>query len=295
MSKSYVIKASDGKTKATIFPERGGWVSSLRLPLASGTREVLFQHDYAEKPEIKDLLGGIPFLFPICGRLSRNSAADGSVYLYDGKLYSMRIHGFSWFEAWTVGNVTQDSIEMKLRANERSAAIYPFQFEVCLKYEVQPGKLLCYQKYSNCETVKRMPYYAGFHPYFLIPGDKSKTTVQFESTRRLKYNDTLTDIIGEQPIIQTPISITDPSINEQLSVLSDNKKVILKTNDDIITVNVVKNPAYFPYLQLYHILEKPFFCIEHWMGFPNAMNSVVGVRWLEPGESDEVVYEISNQ
>src|SRR3990167_2951889 len=139
---SYTIVASDHHTQAAILPERGGWLSSAILPFKSGPREIFFQHDYANDPEIKDLLGGLPFLFPVCGRLSRNN--QEGVYLYDAKQYSLKIHGFSWFEKWTVADVTENAIEIVLKDNATTLACYPFRFEVRLKYSVQPGKLSCH-------------------------------------------------------------------------------------------------------------------------------------------------------
>jgi len=291
-NKCYTLIASDGKTKATVVPDRGGWVSSIILPFASGEREILFQHDYAWDSEIKSLLGGLPFVFPICARLSRGGSEG--LYLYDGKQYQLKIHGFSWYEKWTVENITENSIEIVLRDNKNTLERYPFKFEVRLKYEVLPGKLLCHQIYQNNEAMRSMPYYAGFHPYFLIPDDKKKVTVNFSATRRLKYNDTLTDIIGEQETLKMPSSISNPEINEQLNILGENKCATLNfPNGDEIKIDVTENPDYFSYLQLYTIPEKPFFCVEHWMAFPNALNTVSGVRWLKPAGTETSVYEIS--
>jgi len=293
---AYTIIASDQKTQAIIIPERGAWVASLVLPFKNGSREILFQHNYAWDKTLNDLAGGVPFLFPICARIARNNQ-DG-VYLYDGKQYELKIHGFSWYEKWTVGEVTGNAIEMILRDNQNTLLHYPFHFEVRLKYEVLPGKLLCHQFYKNNESVRAMPYYAGFHPYFLTPPEndgKEKVSLHFESTRRLKYNDTMTDIVDELPVLKTPISISSPDINEQLSVLGKNKSATLTFPDgDVIKIDMIENSDYFPYLQLYTIPEKPFFCVERWMGFPNALNTVSGVRWLKAGMSESAVYEVSS-
>lgn len=292
---AYTIIASDGLTQATIVPDRGGWVSSIILPLESGVREILYQHDHAWDDELNHLPGGSPFVFPICARIARGEKEN--IYLYDGKQYELKIHGFSWYEKWFVEHVTKDGIEIVLRHNEKTLACYPFQFEVRLRYEVRPGKLTCYQVYENQEATKKMPYYAGFHPYFLTPHPaegKEKVVVDFKATRRLKYNEKLTDVIGEQPILQTPISISSPDVNEQLSILCHQDKLakLIFPNGDVIHINLTENAHYFPYLQLYTVPEKPFFCIEHWMGFPNALNSVDGVRWLKAGDSETAVYEI---
>lgn len=292
----YKIISPDGLTQATIVPERGGYVSSLIMPFQSGPRETLFLYDYARDEIIDNLPGGIPFVFPICARISRDGIEG--VYLYDGEQYQLNIHGFSWFEKWDVLSVTENSIELVLKSNSNTLISYPFEFEIILKFIIENGKLECHQIYKNTDKEKAMPYYAGFHPYFLTPKlneGKENMALNFHSTRRLKYNATLTDIVGEQFIIKTPVKITDPEINEQLSILSDDKCVTLTyPNGEAIKINAygIDDFNMFSYLQLYNIPEKPFFCIEHWMGFPNAMNSVDGVRWLKAGESEEGVYQI---
>lgn len=293
----YTIVSEDGKTKATIVPERGAFVSSLILPFQSGARETVFLHDYAWDKEINDLPGGIPFLFPICARISRNGK-DG-IYLYDGKQYQLKIHGFSWFEKWAVENVTENSIDVVLRDNENTLACYPFHFEIKLIFKVSNGKFECHQIYKNTEKEKPMPYYAGFHPYFLTPKmgfGKEKVVLHFQPKRRLKYNETLTDIIGEQPVFKTPVNITNPEINEQLSMLGEDQVATLTfPNGDVLKTNTrgIQDPNIFSYSQLYTIPEKPFFCVERWMSFPNALNTVSGVRWLNPSESEEALFQVS--
>lgn len=295
--KKYTIVSADGKTKATIIPERGAFVSSLILPFPSGVRETVFLHDYAWHDTVDDLPGGIPFLFPICARIARNGIEG--IYLYDGKQYQLKMHGFSWLEKWTVENVTENSIGLVLRENKNTLTCFPFHFEIKLVFTVSHGKLACHQTYRNTEKEKSMPYYAGFHPYFLTPDmgkGKEKIMLNFHPKRRLKYNNTLTDIIGEQPIFKTPVKIINPEINEQLSMLSEDKLATLTfPNGDVLKINArgIKDSSLFSYLQFYHIPEKPFFCIEHWMSFPNALNTVFGVRWLAAGSSEEAVYEIS--
>lgn len=71
--------------------------------------------------------------------------------------------------------------------------------------------------------------------------------MNFDAIRRLKYNDNLTDIIGEQPILKMPSQITDLDINEQLTILGENKLASLEfPNGDVIKVDVTDNADLFP-------------------------------------------------
>jgi galactose mutarotase-like enzyme len=289
------ITANDKITRATFMPERGGINSSLILPSKDGAKEFLYQHDFFNDDTWPDLPGASPFCFPICGRLARNNN-DGA-YLYDGRIYHMDIHGFGWQLPWQVSDQKENQITLILQANEKTLNQYPFNFKVSLTYAVQPGKLICHQSYQNNDT-KPMPYYAGFHPYLLTPPvnvGKEKVMLDFESDYRLQYNESLTDIVGRLEKIKMPISITDPLINEQLSVLKQNKKATLAyPNGDVIVLEAGgDDPNLFNYLQLYTMNDKPFICVEHWMGHPNALNTVSGVRWLAPGASEAGWYQIS--
>ena len=43
----------------------------------------------------------------------------------------------------------------------------------------------------------------------------------------------------------------------------------------------------YRHLVVYTPPGQPFFCVEPWMGFPNAMNTLLGARLLAPGAEDK--------
>ncbi len=284
------IVSEDGSTQATFVPTLGGAASSIIMPGKQGPRELLYLHEFFWDEEISDLPGGWPFCFPVCARLSRQGSYGA--YLYDGKIYKLKIHGFAWYEAWEVEDEGVDFVTLVLRDNQRTRECYPFSFEVKLLYRITTGKLTCQQVYRNLGD-RPMPYYAGFHPYFLTPppgAEKEKVILNYHPTRRFVYNKDLTEIVGETALFPLPISVADPRINEQLTTVDENKEITLHypEGDTIhLTAEGVDNPELFSYVQLYTMRDKPFICVEPWMAFPNAMNSVFGARFLPPGTSEE--------
>lgn len=283
------ITSNDQSTQATFVPARGGAASSIIMPGKQGPRELLYLHDTFWDEKIDDLPGGWPFCFPVCARLERQNKRGA--YLYDGHVYEMKIHGFAWCERWTVEKAGDDYIILVLRDNEQTRQVYPFSFEVKLKYKVTRARLTCEQTYHNLSH-QPMPYYAGFHPYFLTPpvaGGKNKVQLRYHPTRHLQYNKTFTDIVGEAALFTLPTAITDPRINEQLTMVGEDKAIHLEYPDGDkihLVAEGIEDPNLFPYIQLYTMTEKPFICVEPWMSFPNAMNSVSGVRWLGPGDRE---------
>ncbi len=287
-----VIEADDGITRAVIVPELGAITASLVLPGPDGSpRETLFQQAHFWERDTELTRGGLPFLFPICGRLARDG--EGGIYLYENRRYSMPIHGFAHRLPWRVVAADKTSeIVLRLADTPHTRQMYPFAFEIILTYRVEPGILVCEQRYVNRDE-RCLPYYAGFHPYFRTPppeNGKSGVRLDLNPSRFLKYNSALTDVIGiTDKIPDFPVSVTAPEINEQLIRMSDDKQIRLLYPDAfelLMRADSAEDPGRFPYIQLYTVPGQPFFCVEPWMGVPNSMNTVSGARWLEPGKSD---------
>ena len=152
--REFVIQDQRG-TRAVILPEKGATVVSLQ----SGAEEYLYR-DYENLASAERPRCGIPFLFPIFGRLK-----DGK-YRYNGREYAMAIHGFGHTSCWQVAEHTADSLRLVLVANESTLAQYPFRFRVTLIFTMDAGGLTIRQVYENLDD-KPMPYNYGFHPYFL--------------------------------------------------------------------------------------------------------------------------------
>ncbi len=201
------IASSNGLNQATFVPERGGAISSIIMANGSQPRELLYQHDFFWDKTIDDLPGGWPFCFPVCARLERQGRRGA--YLYDGNIYEMAIHGFSWSEPWQVEAETDNSVLLVLRDNDRTRAQYPFSFEVKLHYEMNDDGLICRQSYTNFGD-NAMPYYAGFHPYFKTPlpqQGKEQVILNYQPTERFQYNAELTDLVGRQDLFALPTPI----------------------------------------------------------------------------------------
>ena len=284
------IISSNQKTTATFLPEWGGTVSSLMMPnMDDISQERLYRHDFFNQPPWAHFPGGAPFCFPICGRLERGGKTG--TYYYDGKTYQMNIHGFAWQLPWKVKKQESDSVTLVLESSDETLKQYPFHFRVELKYQVKDGEFICFQTYENTGEIP-MPYAAGFHPYFLTPpanAGKEKVTLHYQPTRRFVYNEKLTDLIGETALFSLPTSIANTEINEQLTMLGENKNVELHfPSGEILSIEAQgrEDPNLFSYLQLYTIPDRSFICVEPWMSFPNALNTVQGMRWLQPGKSE---------
>lgn len=151
--KTCVIEDKTG-LRAVILPEKGATAVSLR----KDGREFLYcdreNLESSERPRC-----GIPFLFPIFGRLK-----DGK-YTWEGREYAMEIHGFGHTSVWQVADHKEDMLRLVLEDSEATRSQYPFRFRVTLEFRVAEDGLTIAQTYEN-RDVRPMPYNYGFHPYF---------------------------------------------------------------------------------------------------------------------------------
>ena len=135
--KEYIITDGCG-TQAVILPEKGATVVSLQH---KGT-EFLYRDqanlDSPERPRC-----GIPFLFPMFGRLTDQT------YTWDGKPYKMDIHGFGHTSSWEVVESRDNSLTLVLKSNETTLSQYPFRFRVTLEFTLAAGMLTIGQTYEN--------------------------------------------------------------------------------------------------------------------------------------------------
>jgi len=289
------IRAPGGAT-AVIVPELGGIVSSLELPWAGALHETLFQHAFFWERDTPRTRGGIPFIFPICGRLERDG--QPGTYLYDGRRYTLPIHGFASRMPWRVQNADHASrLVLSLTDTAQTRATYPFAFTLTLAYQIEDDGLRCEQTYTNHSDMP-MPFYAGFHPYFLTPEPghgKDDVQLSCDVLRALAYNQRLTDIAGVRPLPPLPASIGAPAVNDLLTMPAPGTGATLAFPDGhtlALRAGGIERPALFAYLQFYTMPDQPFFCMEPWMGHPNALNAVTGAHWLQPGETTHGVLDV---
>src|SRR3989339_1353304 len=217
------------------------------------------------------------------------------------KIFEMHIHGFAYQTVWELADIKEDEITMKLNSTAETLQQYPFEFEAALTYKIKPGKLWCRFVCKNLGE-KLMPYSFGFHPYFLTPPvhhGKDGVILNFRAIKHYTYNESMTDIIGEAALLKMPSRITNPDIREQLSLLSNDKKITLQFSDDDLTMTGDEN---FHYAQIYHDWNEPFICVEPWTAYPNAINHIEkpavdnmpGMQLLKPNEEKmcELVLEV---
>lgn len=261
----YYIQDTTG-TQAVILPEKGATVISLR----KGETEFLYSDpENLASPERPRC--GIPFLFPIFGRLQ-----DGK-YTWNGTEYTMAIHGFGHTSSWEVVAQGDSMLRLVLEANESTLFQYPFRFRVTLEFTLEQGALTIRQTYENLD-VKPMPYNYGFHPYFL--------TEALENLRVETTADTFFDFaVGGKVFGRGSISLSMPEGAPETGAafMGVHGPTILGNDEERKRLTMEFDESFHTHV-LWSQAGKKFLCVEPVNGSANGLNTGVYLT-LQPGES----------
>ncbi len=209
-----------------------------------------------------------PVLFPIVGTLKNNS------YIYETKTYSLSRHGFARDLEFEVVESNQESIVFSLKSNSETQKIYPFDFELYLKYELENLKLRISYEIINNSAVK-IPFSIGAHPAFSLPNDFENYSLEFNENENLLSYSLENDLISDFTfMIKTP----DKKLPLTYSLFKKDALIFKKLNSKSITILENKKPLInvdfddFPNLGIWTKPDAKFICIEPWFGYSDTTN-----------------------
>ena len=255
-----MIEIQDGDLCASLCPERGGIVTSLRF----AGREYLYLDAATLADPDKNVRGGIPILFPICGPL-----ADG-VWHYQGQDYRMPQHGLARQARWQRLAQEASWVELGFQFTPETLKQYPFAFSLKFRYSVQGRVLSLDQTYSNLGE-QSMPFQCGLHPYFQVDSSQLHWDLPVESGRD-------NEVANSQASPWDGLVPTDwPVLDWEMSGLSARSASLQQIR--------LGYDEHYRYLVIWHLAGKPFWCLEPWSGPRFGLQRGIDVLHCPPGES----------
>lgn len=116
-----------------------------------------------------------PVLFPFVGRVKNDA------FLYNGKTYPMKQHGFARDMEHQLVSKTDDTIWFKLESNEETLEKFPFSFVLNIGYELKNNEVKVLWDVHNTSTEQCLHFSIGAHPAFNCPihGEENKAGYKF--------------------------------------------------------------------------------------------------------------------
>ncbi|HEV3428435.1 MAG TPA: aldose epimerase [Paraburkholderia sp.] len=296
-----VIEIVRGGSRLFIAPQAGGRLLSWHLHGAP----IIHWSDSADWSQPALVRGGNPLLFPFIAR----HRVDGRIGLWRdarGVVREVPLHGFARDLPFDARVDAQGAgVHMTLTDSEATRTGYPFRFRFEAHYRlVEEATLEVSLTTTNTAEPSadafenRMPYYAGHHFYFALPH-----TQRAEATLRLPrnvYRHQLADgrTTAPQPG-ETHYCFDDPQIVDRFHCLEGEPlapvRIDLPTLNRAIEIDL-KRPGSVPWYAVTSWTLAPdadFYCVEPWLGLPDAIHNGLGLRWLAPGQSETATLRIA--
>jgi galactose mutarotase-like enzyme len=276
------VQISSAHISAEIDPH-GAQLSSLRDHAA---RDLLWNGDPAV------WAGRAPLLFPIVGVLA------GGSYRLGTKSYALSRHGFARGKDFSLEAADASRAIFKLSADLSTLQVYPFHFELMVKFEVVARTLSVITTVRNV-GVEAMPASFGYHPAFRWPlpfgAPRSAHSIRFDAdepapVRRLDAAGLLSPVSHATPIDARILKLADGLFHDDVIIL-----------DQIASRGVSYGAEHgprlridfpdSPYVGIWTKPGAPFICIEPWHGisdpegYSGDFKNKPGVFTVEAGKA----------
>ncbi len=215
-----------------------------------GGKEVLFPLQLIDGK----LRGGIPFLWPKPGLVSKKRQFSrlpqhgfAREIFWPGRAVSGLSHEIVDQEMATHNLGKSDTLSLGLYANEKTKAIYPYDFGLGVGIELR-GYALIYEVGVANRGKEEMPFVFGLHPYFQLPSLKALSGVR-------------TNIPGFKPDLE--------ALKESLICEPPKGEVKIEIPEQgLITMSF---SAAFKKIVVWTDGRGPYLCVEPWTAGPLAI------------------------
>jgi galactose mutarotase-like enzyme len=234
--------------------------------------------------------GRAPVLFPIVGSLA------GGAYHLGGRTYRLGRHGFARGKPFTIVAYTATSALLRLTADESTLEVYPFPFELDVRFNLEEAALALRMEVRNTGT-QDLPASIGFHPGLRWPlpygQPRAAHFLEFDDeepdpARRIDANGLVTPERYPTPIVDGRLVLDDALFqNDALIFDQIRSRSVTYGADEGPRIQVSFPDA--PFLGVWTKPGAPFICIEPWhgladsQGFTGEFPQKTGIFTVAPG------------
>lgn len=236
-----------------------------------------------------------PVLFPIVGALKEN------LYYFNYESYILPRHGFARDRKFEVTDQQKDAATFRLRSDDTTRLVYPFDFELLITYAINENLLRVNYVVKNLGNDK-MYFSLGAHPAFAVPLEKDKSYEDYYLAFNKAENAVRWPISADGLIEDRSIEFFhgDSYIPLKKELFYKDALVFKDLNSDRISIKTDKSEhgldfefSGFPFFGIWAAKNADFVCLEPWCGIADHVltdQKLVhkeGINELEAGETFE--------
>lgn len=288
-----------GHSTFLALPERGARLMNWNVTLGDGSvRDVLYWPENADFSDFAKVRGGNPILFPFNARVFDR----GDIHFWraaDGVRRVMPMHGLARQGDFKVTRLDSRGFVAQFVPGEEARQCYPFEYEFTVTYRFDAVALSCEFALTNLGR-EPLPWSAGHHFYFTLPWSESTTRadymIRIPATKRLRQDTTGALVAG--PLLQTDESLGNPALIDTLHTGLRSNEVVFgekgRPGDVIMRLGTEKVPPPNATIVTWTFSDDaPYYCVEPWMGPPNAPEHKTGLAFVAPGDTQRFAVTVA--
>jgi galactose mutarotase-like enzyme len=279
-----VWQMSNGASRVLIAPDYGARLLTWEV----NGQTIIYWPGQADWTRLAGVRGGNPILFPFVAR----HMVDGIIGRWkdaNGTMRELPMHGFA---RDMVFEVIEDpdpyALRMRIKSTPDTLVCYPFDFIFDVIYRLQETQLEVRFETTNTGD-SPMPYYAGHHFYFAVPHEERAQWQLSLPCRRWGHQNPDGSVQFEQAT-QRLFALNDPSLIDRFQLDFDSNQVILqdsrRNRKIVLDLQSETTVPWYDVTTWTEKSESDFFCIEPWLGLPNAIHHGYGLRMLASGQTE---------
>jgi galactose mutarotase-like enzyme len=284
-----VMRWEVGRSTYRVLPEIGARLMTWNVAQpGNGVRPVLHWPELSSIEAVPNCWGGNPLLFPFAGRCFDRSEVH---WWRDpaGVRRPMPNHGLARQARFRVIERDPSGFAARLIPAEESRAAYPFEYDFVVRYDFGPLGMACRFEITN-QGAEAIPWCAGHHFYFKVPWHADKLRrdyfVRIDSAQRFSLNE-VGDLVTAPPFADAE-QIGDCAVGGIVHLGLRTPAAFLGQHGSAEGLTVRFGHDQGPrsdaaFIAWTPAAEAPFYCVEPWMGPPNAPGNARGVEWVPPG------------
>lgn len=289
-----------GKSTFLALPEQGARLMNWHLGLGDGsTRDILYWPEDADFGAFPTIRGGNPILFPFNAR-TFDAGEKGFWRDPTGIRRVMPMHGFARESEFKITRLDARGFTAVLVPGETARQAYPFNYEFTVAYRFSELGLACELTLRNLDS-QPIPWSAGHHFYFTLPWSEGLTRGDYSlriPATRTHRQDHANGKLLPGPMLKPEERLDNPALIDTLHLGLKTNTVTFGPIDGPGQVSVRHGttavpPAEATFVTWSASADAPFFCIEPWMGPPNAPENKIGLHWVQPGQAQSFVVELA--
>jgi galactose mutarotase-like enzyme len=282
------------------WPEAGARLMHWHLLRGDGSiRDVIHWPELNNfDPPIANIRGGNPILFPFSAR----SFDQGDIHFWrdpEGIRRPMPMHGIARQGKFRLDHIDAQGFRATLEPTAADQDAYPYDYEFTVTYRFESHRITCEFALRNLGTTL-IPWSAGHHFYFTAPWTEGHTrddyVIQFPTAESLHQTPTGTLIPG--PDLPRRSVLSSPALVDTILNRLGNSTIRFGPADGNEHVAVTHGTAAKPSPEAALVMwtssaDAPFYCVEPWMGPPNAPETKRGLHFVPPGDTGRFSVQVS--